>query len=718
MPDEIVIVPQVRQRPVERSVRLTAVEASIDIQDQVATTTLALSLHNPSGGPLEAHLLLPVPEGASVRSLQYDGTGPEPTARLLPRDEARRIYEAIVNKARDPALLEFVGYSMIRTSVFPVPAGATQVVRIAYEQLLPSDLGRLEYVLPRSESLEATDVAWTIRASVRNQRPIAAIYSPSHDIATQKIDARQSRVTLGSAHPQPGAFRLTVVPQAQAGQDIAATFVLYPDAELSGGAGGYFLMLAGAPGSVARAEAIKRDVVIVLDRSGSMAGEKFAQARAAALQVLEGLAEGESFNIVDYSDSIATLSGTPVVKSAESMARARAYLAQLQAVGGTNLNDALQEALRLEPAPGTLPLALFLTDGLPTVGERAETAIRDNAKRANTHARRVFTFGVGLDVNAPLLNSVARAARAVPTFILPGEDVEVKVSQVYRRLSGPVLEAPRLEAAARPGGPVLRELQPAELMDLFEGDQLVVLGQYTAAGKHAVRLHGNYLGRPRTFEFELDTAAASARHGYVPRLWATRAIGALLESVRELGSGGTVSPDDPRMKELVGEIVRLSTKHGILTEYTAFLATEPGAAPEPVVPVAAAARETRGRLEARAARTGAAGVNQEMNLSAQVAADCVNTGNEYWTADLQRARVTGCQMANDQVVFHRGTRWVDARLLESEGAPPEETVEFGTDAFSRVVDQLAREGRQALLARGGEVYLLVEGKRVLVRMPA
>src|SRR6185295_3226274 len=161
---------------------------------------------NVSGVPQESQVLVPVPDGASIRSFGIDGMGNEPTAKLLPRDEARRIYESIVRRSRDPGLLEFVGYSLIRSSVFPVPAGGTQTIRVTYENLLTAERAtaaggadRIDYILPRSDSADA-GTTWSLAVDLRAKRPISTVYSPSHEIALDRIDEKHVKVkTVSSA---------------------------------------------------------------------------------------------------------------------------------------------------------------------------------------------------------------------------------------------------------------------------------------------------------------------------------------------------------------------------------------------------------------------------------------------------------------------------------------------------------------------------------------
>ena len=418
------------------------------------------------------------------------------------------------------------------------------------------------------------------------------------------------------------------------------------------------------------------------------------------------------------------------------------------------------EALRQEPTKGTLPVVLFLTDGLPTVGQTSESAIKDAAAKANTFNRRVFTFGVGFDVNAPLLRGLSLQTRAASTFVLPEENVEVKVGSVFRKLSGPVLAMPKLSpAGGNDAGRAVREIQPAALPDLYDGDQLVVLGQYTDAASRQLVLEGNFLGKQRTFEFSFEPAKATTRNGFVPRLWAGRKIATLIDQIRQSAADSHIADPahDAKTKELVDEVVRLSTKWGILTEYTAFLAVEPGAtgfgaadevtpamreafksaggggAPSggraagnidllnaPGAPARSAPAEAKAGyvVQQRAAlqRDGKIAVNQELNLGRQMEIGCVNPTNSFFDKDMKKVQINSICQVGDQTLFRRDNRWVDAKLVDKE-LQPERTVEFASDEYNTIVDDLVTKGRQGLIAQGGDCLLLYKGQRVLIKGP-
>lgn len=731
--------------PRAERVQIGEVSAEINILQQVATTTLEVSLTNPGDRQQEAEMLVPVPDGATVRSFALGGKSGGGAAKLLPRAEAKSTYLSIVSRLRDPALLEFAGYNLVRSSVFPVPARGTQRVRLVYEQVLKADGERVDYVLPRSESFESSATPWKINLRVQSKGAVQTLYSPSHQISTERLAPGRLRAEVaGAPKIEPGPFRVSYLVEKNG---VSASLMAYPDPRVEGG---YFLLLAGVPaeGRPASAPAIKREVTLVIDRSGSMRGEKIEQARAAALQVIDGLNEGEAFNIIDYSEAVERFAPRPVLKTAESAGQARAYIRRLQAEGGTNIHDALVGALQQEPTRDALPLVLFLTDGLPTVGEQRESAIRNAVVSSNKHGRRIFTFGVGYDVNAPLLTSIANATRAATTFVLPNENVEAKVSQVFRRLSGPVLADPQLAVLDGDGAVTtraVRELMPKELGDVFEGDQIVLLGQYQGDGPLVFRLSGNYYGTPRSFDFKFELKNATTRNSFVPRLWASRKIARLVEQISEAGAdansvsaarsvngasvvmsnsvinmSGVAAPPsatDPKLKELVDEIVRLSTEYGILTEYTAFLATEETDFTRRDQLNEQAQRELV--VNAQNTRTGVGGVRQAMNNTSQMSQSQLNRSNFFLVDNMQRVEYTNVQQVTDLTFFRRLGRWVDARALgKGAEATPAKVLEFGSPEFLKLVDRLVAEGRQGILALSGDLVLLVDGETVLIKAPS
>jgi Ca-activated chloride channel family protein len=699
-------------------VRVVAAAAHVAIRDRAATTTLQFELHNPGPRDQEAVLLVPVPVGAAVSQFAFHGPAPEPTAKLLSCEEARRLYDEITRRLQDPALLEFVGLQCLRTSVFPVPAGGRQAVRFVYDHVLAVDGYRVDYVLPRSELL-ASDVPWSITVDLQARDGIGVYHSPSHELEVTRrgADALQAQVAARSRRA-PGPFRFSFMTTTDLAQPTAA-LLAYPDPAIGGG---YFLLLANAP--VAGPDlALRREVTLVLDRSGSMAGRKLEQAKAAALQVLAGLADGEGIQLLDYGNDVGRAFARPVAKSAATLAAARRYIESLRAHGGTNIHDALLEALRAEAMPEALPLVLFLTDGLPTVGPTSERELHAMVAAANRHQRRIFSFGVGHDVNVPLLDRLAEATRAVASYVLPEEDVDLQVARTFARLGRPVLAEPTLAAAAdAEAGERLREVLPRQLPDLFAGDQLVVLGQYRGEAPLQFTLRGRAPQGEVCYQFALPVATASTAHAFVPRLWASRQIAYLVDELRQQagdlggapGHGGSLP--HPGLRELRDEILRLSTRFGVLTEYTAFLATEGSRLDDWPALAAACEHVLRGR--AVAVRSGAGAVSQGSNLWAMKEQACANPRNAFYDAAMHVVETAAVQQVCDRTFLRRGNRWIDSNAVLAQQLAPDRRVVVGSADYFALVDRLAAEQSSGVLSLSGEILLRLDGGNVLVTAAA
>lgn len=719
-----VVVPQSRGFVVDRRTRpllVERVEARVEVRERTARTTLDIFLYNPGAQRAEGVVLLPVPNGAAVHSFLFEGSSAEPTARLLPAGEARRTYDEIVARIKDPALLEFAGYQLIRSSVFPVEANGRQRLQLSYDELLQMDGDRIDYVLPRSESL-AGRVPWRVDVSITEGRPVSMTYSPSHAIDVLEQTAKRTLIrTKPSSALDPGAFRLSYLIE---GSGVSASLLAYPDPTVGGG---YFLLMAGLPARIADADRrILRDVTIVLDRSGSMAGEKLDQAKKAALQVIEGLGEDETFNIIDYSSQVASFAPAAVEAIAKNRIQARVYLESLRPTGGTNIHDALLEVLRQPVRAGSLPITLFLTDGLPTVGRTSEIEIREMVAASNGANRRIFTFGVGADVNVPLLDRISDTTRATSTFVLPGEDVELKVAKVYQELYGPVLADLELEVINADGTKdtrLVREMLPDRLPDLFEGDHLVLLGQYTEERPLRAHLSGNFLGEQRKFAFEFDLKQSSTKNAFVPRLWAARRIAFLADQIRQAGAAITANPiaanggnifQDPRYLELSEEILRLSTRFGILSEYTSFLATE-GTDLGSWGGLVSACNLGLNDL-AVLNRFGESAVQQGRNFNDRKQQQKLDYGNAFWVGNEVKTSFSSVQQICDRAFFKQGERWIDSNLIEAQGAlEPTATYAFGSEEHGKLLEQLVREGRQGLLSLDGEILIQVGAENVLIQ---
>lgn len=707
------VTPHIRPFPHRNApVQVKSVDVSVKITDRLAVTTMTMSLYNPSSRQQESEVIIPVPVTAAIHEFGLEGAQGKFPGKLIPRDEARRIYDEIVRRSLDPGLLEFAGHGMVKSSVFPVPSRGTSRVRLVYEQILEIDGDRIDYALPRTES-PTHQVPWSVTVDWKIKGGLAGVYSPSHDMSEERMGGGHMKLE-NRGKMQPGSLLLSATRRKK--DNATASIMAYPTAKDAG----YFLMLLTPP-AMEKKQTVKREVSLVIDKSGSMAGEKIEQALKAASQVIEGLEDGEAFNVIVYNEAIEQFSATPVIKSRETLLEVRQYLSGIRVSGGTNIHDALQSAISQKPTPDMLPIVLFLTDGVPTIGQTQEKKIRDAIASGNKHQRRIFTFGVGLDVNTPLLSRLADDSRARATYVLPKEDVEVKVARVFRRLSGPALSEPELtstDAEGKPIAGVVSDMLPARLPDMFDGEQLVLLGRYRSEKQLRFTLKGKDQSGDREFHFKLSLKKASKGNAHVPRLWAMRKIAVLTEALRDLGAehGAAVNMNDPKTSELVKEIIRLSTEHGVLTEYTAFLAREGMVFASDMHrrAVTRASVEIKGKAVGK--RSGAASVNQDWNIARSKSAKRLNRSNSYMNDRLEKDQVDAtCQVA-DKAFYRNGKEWVDAGLA---GKKLDDstliTVNVSSPEFPKIANQLIAENRQSCLALGENIRISINQKTYLIQ---
>lgn len=548
------------------SYRIDKVEVNADVRGQSASVLLAQTFVNQSSRTIEAQFLFPLPDDAAISGLTLIVDGKELPGELKKREDARRIYENIVRQQKDPALLEYVGQGVFKTSVFPIPANANRRVEIRYTQLLKQDGGLIDFTLPLGTFKHAKRTINNVSVNVRvdAEQSIKTIYSPTHDFEIKRPDEKQARCKLRLQDvAKPDDVRLLFGTKRG---DIGMNLISYrPEAKKDG----YFLLLASPRVKSKKAQKIAKTVLFVVDTSGSMSGEKIEQAKSSLKYMVSKLGPKDTFNIIAYSTDVALFREELEVVNEETRQAALGFVDDIYAGGGTNINGALMAALKQLKDKQRPAYVMFMTDGLPTVGTRDEKQIAAAAKEANQVSARIFNFGVGFDVNSRLLDRLSRDNRGTSIYVTPNEDIEVASSNLFRKVQSPALTDVKVVITPEEhdsGRKAIRRVYPRELTDLFRGEQLVMVGRYRTGGPTKVVLTGEVNGKKRSFELDgrLASKSNTGRNSYVEKLWATRRIGEIID---ELDLNG-------RNKELIDELVALSLRYGIMTPYTSFLADE------------------------------------------------------------------------------------------------------------------------------------------------
>ena len=537
---------------------VTRHQADIRINDQVATTSIEQEFYNPNAQRIEGTFLFPVSKGAQIRKFTMEIDGKPVEAELMSADKARGIYEDIVRKLRDPALLEYAGQDVFKVRIFPIEPHARKHLSLSYTQLLKSDSGLIGYAYPlNTEKFSAKPIpVVSLKVEVETKRPLKSIYSPSHNVEIKRHGGNKATVGFEAKDVKPDTdFQLFFAPEAD---DIGVNLMTYQ----TGSDEGYFLLLASPGVDVKDQKIVPKDVAFVLDTSGSMAGQKLDQAKKALSFCVENLNDADRFEIIRFSTETEPLFDKLADASKENRSRANNFIKELKPIGGTAIDDALKQALALRSEKSERPfVVIFLTDGLPTIGVTSEDQIAGNVKKNSGGDARVFCFGIGHDVNTHLLDKITEETRAFSQYVLPEEDIEVKVSNFFAKIKDPILTNPTLSFT---GDIRVTKLYPSPLPDLFKGQQLVLAGRYTGKGASAVVLEGTVNGAKRKFAYDVNFSGDATEHDFIPRLWATRRVGHLLEEIRLHGENA----------ELKEEVTELARKYSIVTPYTAYLIVE------------------------------------------------------------------------------------------------------------------------------------------------
>ena len=531
---------------------------TVEINDLVARTKIDQVFVNEFHRDLEGTYIFPLPKGANITDFAMYINGERISGELLESDKARRIYQDIVNRMKDPALLEYFDRDLFRIRVYPIPARGEKRIQLEYSEVLKADAGLVRYHYPldtekfSARPLEDVSVAVTLNS----QQPLKSVYSPSHQVAIDRKGDHKATISYEDTRIVPDkdfVFYYTV-----SDQTFGANLLTYKKTQSDG----YFMLMLAPGYDVQEQQVLPKDIVFVLDTSGSMRrDDKLKQAQDALVYGLQGLRPEDRFGVVAFSTTVNAFDDALQTGAKQNVEQAIGFVKELQARGGTDIYEALKTALDLFKADANRPqIVVFLTDGQPTVGLTEYTDILQKVRAKNPQRHRLFTFGVGYDVNAHLLDALADETKAASAYIAPKEDLEVIVSAFFDKIDAPVLSDLDLKIA----GAGTYDLFPKELPDLFRGSQLLLLGRYREAGKFELTLSGKVNGQAKILKYELAFPQTELANDFLPRIWASRKVGYLLDQIRLHG-------EDRELKE---EVMELAKKFGIVTPYTSYLVTE------------------------------------------------------------------------------------------------------------------------------------------------
>ena len=696
--------PPIREIPpvaLPRSLPVKSIKIDTRISSQVATTHVEQVFRNDTNFTLEGTYFFPIPEAASISEFAIWEGNQRLVGEVRTREEARRIYDEIVRRQRDPGLLEYAGKDLFQASIFPIPPRSDKKLEITYTQVVRAEGGTVSYRYPLGTGRQATQIGTVAgRVEVESREPLRNVYSPTHAIDVKRHNDRRSLVSFENKSGQePQDFQLFYTISKE---DFGLTLLTHREP----GKDGYFLLMISPKDDWTDQEYSAKDVVFVVDTSGSMAQEgKMEKARSALLYGVSILRPQDRFNVISFAGEEHLMETGLIAADEKGRQRGAAFVKALKPVGGTNINQSLLASLRqFSDADRDRPkILVFMTDGLPTVDETNVNRIVDNVRKASKSGVRLFTFGVGYDVNTTLLDKLAAENGGVADYVEPKEDLEVKVSNFFTKVNYPVLTDLQIDM----GGARTDLTYPRGIPDLFRGSQVTLIGRYSNASSLdavSLRLTGKSSGQSRTYTYDkLSFPLRTDANEYLPRLWATRRVGWLMEQVRSNGE----------QKELRDEIVDLGTRYGIVTPYTSYLALEEGAVSTNIAPPPGAATGAGNLRRAMTIRPPKeAPANLPSLSTATTGADAVQLSRQS-RAQQEMAilkdnnRSDAVRRAAGKTFYLIDDVWTDSEFKSDSGLP-ETVISFGSDEYFALLKQHPKLGSYFSLAE--RVVVVFEGR--------
>ncbi|MFZ5516184.1 MAG: VIT domain-containing protein [Candidatus Zhuqueibacterota bacterium] len=686
------------------TLNLTHHNVTVKITDQVAAVTVDQVFFNDSQQAIEGVYYFPLPENASISEFNMVADGKLMTGEILDKGKAREIYEQIVRRNLDPALLEYVNQNLFSAAIFPIPPHKERKIVLRYSALLPMDGDMVKFSYPLRGDVQAgrgarpdlplpqpmpmeknsfranePGIQQLIAIDIQSQIPLKTVYSPSHDVSISRMSDHRASVSYeGKREPNRENF---VLYYSYSRQDFGMNIMTYqsPDDE-----GNFFMLLVSPRTDFSDQEILNKDILFVLDVSGSMSGEKISQAQDALTYCINRLGQNDRFNIITFSTET-TLFRDALVLAAEHRNDALQFVRQMGAQGGTNIGDALARALTFRFDAERAGSIVFLTDGLPTVGETDITAILKQTSERNTSHIKIFTFGVGYDVNTVLLDKIALNSRAVSDYIEPGEQIEQKIAAFYDKISHPVLADLDIDF----GRMSVENVFPKKLPDLFKGSQLTILGTYKNKAATEVTLTGRAGDRERKFTYPVNPGEKGEGHEFLPHLWATRKIGYLMDEIRLHGEN----------EELKNEVIRLSKKYGVMSPYTSYLVQEDEV-------MAKSGQAVPGGIGAGNGASDRKMASERLSVSSAPAPAAYDQGMLAVKLSKETQRMKEANAIEDNVAVRRVAGrtfylkenvWVDSEYADQKTVD----VKFGSEAFQQIL--IKQPSLAKILALGDKV---------------
>lgn len=700
------------------TLRCKKLRIDVQMDGPIAITTVEQTFENGTAQRMEGDYFFPLPKHAIIKEFRMEMNGEMVKAEMLDADKARQIYEDIVRQMKDPALLEFTEQGMLHMRIFPIEPHSTKEIKLVFAHYMSIDNRTYEYTYPlnalKYNSHNIEDVV--LNVDIKSNEKIRNVYSPTHlvDVVhTSDIKAKAS-MELGN-DAMPSQFKLYYSTSSSL---LGMSLFQFKEKNEDG-----FFIADISPGFIDPNQIVSKDVTFVMDISGSMRGDKIIQARNTLTKCVEALNPGDQFEIITFGTEAYPLFGKRTLVDETSKKKAFAFIDKIEALGGTNMDGAFALAFQERVDPSRPSNIIFITDGRPTIGEYDENKLMKKIIDSNGKNHRIFTFGIGEDLNIKLLDKIAADGRGLRTYISEGDDISTSVTSFFKKISAPVLSDVKIYFADAPNE---YQVFPKTCPDIFYGSSLTVSGRYRDAGNSQLIVEGMLNGKPQKFQYDITWKEEAIEQEFVPAIWASRRVGDLLDQIRLSGEN----------EEIKDEIVTLSRRYGIITPYTSYLILEDEK-------ISLSSNRTNSQsgftiFNAKVMGEGSIALEKEYNdlkkdngsipLIQSTEVQQLNTVNNYADTKVAKSRmkvndgsesnmeeemVNYNTLANGRAMYQTDSVMIDADVMTHANLERKE-IQFGTEEYFNLAngDKIARyymsKSRHVQFVHNNQIYVVVD----------
>jgi Ca-activated chloride channel family protein len=565
-------------------------DVKAEISGFLSRVVVTQEFENPFTEKIEAVYTFPLPQNAAVDDMTMTVGDRTVRGKILRREEAEAVYEAAKTGGQTASLLNQERPNIFTQSVANILPGEKIKITISYVETLKYENGSYEFVFPMvvgpryvpgkptaptntSGNGFAPDTTRVADASRITPRPapegmraghdvsfevtldagvsIDGLSSKTHDVDIERPDDHRALIRLKDLATIPN--KDFILRYDVAGQKISDALLTH-----SGNKGGFFTFILQPPERVTAEDVTPKELVFVLDTSGSMSGFPIEKAKETMKMALDNLYPHDTFNLITFAGDTNILFPEPVPATKENLAKAQAFLESRTGGGGTEMIKAIRASLAPSDAQGHLRIVCFMTDGY--VGNEMEI-IGEVQKHPNA---RVFSFGIGSSVNRYLLDNMAKYGRGEVEYVALNDDGSAAARRFHERVRSPLLTDISIDWSGLP----VADVYPKTIPDLFGAKPVILSGRYTGTGRGTIRLKGKMSGRDFIREIPVDFSSSQTQHDVLATLWARTRVDDLMSQDFKDAQQGTIA------EEVKQNIIQLGLQYRLMTQFTSFVAVE------------------------------------------------------------------------------------------------------------------------------------------------